>query len=152
MASIAPVSSNRCAEIVLTNVSFLILWSDSKSEDRKTRLVALKKLHAIFYQTTQGNEPVRVWLKTMPADDRRAIGNDIATVEFGWPVGMPNCRPLGGGLWEVRSHLPSGRIARVIFLLGTGRMVLLHGLIKKTQKTPEEDLDLARRRQKEVER
>ena len=77
-------------------------------------------------------------------------GQDIATVEYGWPVGMPACRSLGQGLWEVRSTLPGNRIARVIFCIAHGHMVLLHGFIKKTQKIPDEDLALARRRMKEI--
>ena len=99
-----------------------------------------------------GTEPVRDWLKALPQDDRRTVGFDIATAEFGWPVGMPLCRPLGGGLWEVRSSLTQGRIARVIFCASEGRMVLLHGFVKKTRTTPQPDLELARQRQKEVER
>ena len=107
---------------------------------------------ALFYQTAGGAEPVRYWLKQMAREDRRAIGADIATVEFGWPVGMPACRALGDGLWEVRSKLSGGRIARVIFCIDEGRMALLHGFIKKTQKTPKADLDLALKRKKEIER
>jgi phage-related protein len=87
----------------------------------------------------------------LPPDDRRKIGFDIRTLEFGWPVGMPLCRPLGGGLWEIRIDLPSNRTARVIFCIAQGRMVLLHSFIKKTQKTPQSDLELARKRQKEIE-
>jgi phage-related protein len=109
-----------------------------------------KRLPAAFYRTATGKEPVRDWLRTLPEEDRRLMGRDIATAEFGWPVGMPVCRPLGGGLWEVRSDLPGNRIARVIFCAADGRMVLLHGFIKKTQKTPQPDLDLARRRMKEI--
>lgn len=107
---------------------------------------------ALFYQTAGGAEPVRDWLKQMAREDRRVIGADIATVEFGWPIGMPTCRALGDGLWEVRSTLAGGRIARVIFCIGEGRMALLHGFIKKTQKTPKADLDLALKRKKEIER
>ena len=110
----------------------------------------LKKIHAFFFQTADGREPVREWLKELPKADRKEIGEDIATVEYGWPVGMPVCRPLGGGIWEVRSSLPSRRIARVLFGMHKGFMVLLHGFIKKTQKTPPEDLALARKRMKEV--
>jgi phage-related protein len=84
-------------------------------------------------------------------EDRREIGQDIATVEYGWPVGMPVCRPLGQGLWEVRSNLPDKRIVRVIFCVAQGQMVLLHGFIKKTQKIPGEALVLARKRMKEIE-
>jgi phage-related protein len=111
-----------------------------------------KKLPTRFYRSERGTEPVRDWLKELPAEDRRILGHDIALVELGWPVGMPLCRSLGGGLWEVRSDLPGGRIARVIFCTAQGRMVLLHGFVKKTQKTPQPDLEMARKRQKEVER
>ena len=87
----------------------------------------------------------------MPQEERREIGQDIATVEYGWPIGMPACRPLGQGLWEVRSNLAGNRTARVIFCIAQGHMVLLHGFVKKTQKTPDEDLALARKRMKEIE-
>ncbi|MDR3417848.1 MAG: type II toxin-antitoxin system RelE/ParE family toxin [Nevskia sp.] len=112
-------------------------------------MVDLKKVHAVFYRTASGAEPVRDWLKSLPAEERRIIGNDIATVEFGWPVGMPTCRPLGGGLWEVRSALPRNRIARVLFSVADGRMLLIHGFIKKTQKTSPEDIDLAQKRRRD---
>lgn len=110
----------------------------------------LKKLPAAFYRGASGAEPVRDWLKGLAEADRRIVGYDIGATEFGWPVGMPLCRPLGGGLWEVRSNLPHGRIARVIFCVSGGRMVLLHGFEKKAQKTPQPDLELARKRQKEI--
>lgn len=96
---------------------------------------------------------MRKWLKTLSREDKRIVGTDIATVEFGWPVGMPTCRALTSrrGLWEVRSTLTQNRIARVLFFVYQGQMVLLHGFIKKSQQTPAEELDLAVRRQKEVE-
>ncbi len=109
-------------------------------------------LPACFFQTADGAEPVRDWLKDMEREGRRVIGADIATVEFGWPIGMPTCRALGGGLWEVRSNLSGGRIARVIFCVIGERMVLLHGFLKTTRKTPKADLDLARKRKREIER
>ena len=85
-------------------------------------------------------------MKAMPAADRRLIGEDIKTVEFGWPVGMPVCRPIGDGLYEVRTNLAGNRIVRVFFYVDRiGRMVLLHGIIKKTRQTPDADLSLARR-------
>ena len=83
-------------------------------------------------------------------EDRKLVGRDIQKVEFGWPLGMPYCRSLGNGLWEVRSDLTDGKIARVVFSVVRERMVLLHGFIKKTQKTPAQDLRLALRRMKEV--
>lgn len=111
-----------------------------------------KRIPAQFYRTLQGSEPVREWLKELDPAARRIIGFDLKDVEFGWPVGMPLCRSLGRGLWEVRSNLPDGRIARVIFCVHEGRMVLLHGFIKKTQKTPPQEIELALRRKREVER
>ena len=110
----------------------------------------LREIQAVFYRTTGGTEPVLDWLRRLPPEDRRTIGTDLATVQFGWPIGMPLCRPLGGGLWEVRSTLPSRRIARVLFFVDGGRIGVVHGFIKKTQKTPEADLDIARKRMKEM--
>jgi len=100
-----------------------------------------------FFRTAAGGEPVRDWLKSLePVSDRTRIGMDIGLVEFGWPVGMPLCRPLKDSLFEVRSTLSSGRISRVIFCIDRkGRMVLLHGFIKKTQRTQDGDLELARK-------
>jgi phage-related protein len=111
----------------------------------------LKKLPASFYQLASGKEPVRDWLAALPKEDRMTIGLDIAMAEYGWPIGMPLCRSLGDGLWEIRSNLPSHKIARVIFCVVDKNMVLLHGFIKKTQKTPAEDLTLAKKRKKEIE-
>jgi phage-related protein len=110
----------------------------------------LTEIPVVFYRTSGGTEPVLDWLRSLPAEDRRIIGTDLATVQFGWPIGMPLCRPLGNGLWEVRSTLTSHRIARVLFFVDEGRIGLVHGFIKKTQKTPTDDLDLARRRMKEM--
>jgi phage-related protein len=109
----------------------------------------VKRLPAFFYQSPSGQEPVREWLKSLPADDRKTIGEDIKDVEFAWPIGMPLCRNLGDGLWEIRSDL-RGRIARVVFCVDRGRMVLLHGFVKKTQKTPPIDRALALKRMKDV--
>lgn len=110
----------------------------------------MKRLPATFYCLPSGREPVRDWLKALGGDDRKIIGEDIKDVEFAWPIGMPLCRPLGKGLWEVRSEITQGRIARVIFCIHDGRMVLLHGFIKKTQKTPAADIELATKRRKEI--
>ncbi len=95
--------------------------------------------------------PVREWLLSLDREDCRIIGEDIATVEFGYPIGMPVCRSLGNGLYEVRSDISGGRIARVIFVVKRGYMVLLHSFIKKTQKTPKQDIDLASKRARELE-
>jgi phage-related protein len=109
-----------------------------------------KKLPAKFYVNAGGRRPVREWFLELPEADRHAIGKDIQKVEFGWPIGRPHCAPLGKGLWEVRSSLSTDRIARVIFCIFGDHMILLHGFIKKTQKTPAADIDLATRRMKEV--
>ena len=94
---------------------------------------------------------MRDWIVSLDPDDRRVIGKDIQKVEFGWPIGMPYCRPLGRGLWEVRSDISSGRIARTLFCIMAGDMVLLHGFVKKTQKTAPQEINLALRRKKELE-
>jgi phage-related protein len=98
-----------------------------------------------FFRSASGDEPVREWLKSLPREERRIIGEDIKTVQFGWPLGMPLVRKLEKGLWEVRSRLPD-RIARVVFTTAEGRMILLHGFIKKSQKMSQGDLELARTR------
>jgi phage-related protein len=110
-----------------------------------------KKIAGRFYATAMGRKPVREWLLALPKEDRRIIGRDIQKIEFLWPIGMPYCRPLGRGLWEVRSDLRGGRIARVMFCILDGEMVLLHGFEKKTKKTPTRDIDLAHKRKQEIE-
>ena len=108
-----------------------------------------KRLPAVFYRSEAGTEPVRDWLKTLPRADRLSIGEDIKDVEFSWPIGMPLCRNLGQGVWEVRTELRD-RTARVLFCLFEEQMVLLHGFIKKTRKTPPADLDIARQRKRDL--
>lgn len=110
-----------------------------------------RKIPLVFYCSSAGAEPVLDWLKSLPADERKEIGRDLMRAQWRWPVGMPLCRSLGEGLWEVRSNLP-GRIARVLFCIHDGSIVALHGFIKKTQKTPRADLDLAKKRLKEITR
>jgi len=108
----------------------------------------LKRLPAYFFRLDSGREPVREWLRELDADDRKTIGEDVKDVEFSWPIGMPLVRSLGHDLWEVRSDLAHGRIARVIFCVEHGRMILLHAFVKKTQKTPQREIDLALRRKR----
>lgn len=108
------------------------------------------EIPVVFYRSPTGAEPVRDWLRGLPECDRRVIGADLALVQVGWPVGMPLCRPLSGGLWEVRSDLPSRRIARLLFFVHENRIGVVHGFIKKTQKTPPDDLELARKRMQEM--
>jgi len=115
-------------------------------------MMHFKKVQARFFATDSGEEPVRTWLKRLDPDDRKTIGKDIQKVEFGWPVGLPVCQSLGDGLWEVRSDISGGRISRVVFGFVEGTMVLLHGFIKKTQKTPRQDRELALNRLKALSR
>ena len=110
----------------------------------------LREIPVRFFRTAGGSEPVREWLQGLAKEDRRAIGLDLMRVRFGWPIGMPLMRSLKGGLWEVRSTLPSQTIARLIVCFHRNKIVALHGFIKKTQKTPREDIDLAMRRKAEV--
>jgi phage-related protein len=111
-----------------------------------------KRLPAAFWRSATGAEPVREWLRLLAKDDRYDIGTAIKTAEFGWPVGMPVCRPMGNGLWEVRAPLTKGRVARVLFCVHEGQLILLHGFMKKTQKTSKHDLDLARDRRRQIEK
>lgn len=106
------------------------------------------RLNAVFFRSKGGNEPVREWLKSLPKDQRKAIGDDVAYVQFKWPIGKPRVDHLRGAVWEVRSSL-GNRIARTLFAVEAGQMVLLHGFIKKTQQTSQDDIELAEKRFKE---
>ena len=112
---------------------------------------ATPSLGARFFKTDAGGEPVRDWLKDLSVIERKTIGEDIKTVQFGWPLGMPLVAHLNGGIWEVRTRL-STRIARVLFVLDGDTMILLHGFIKKEPKTPKPELDLAKERLKLLKR
>ena len=109
----------------------------------------LPVLRIRFFRKAEGREPVREWLKSLPADERKAIGDDLRTMQFGWPLGMPLVRNLESGIWEVRTRL-ANRVARVLFSTFEGEAVLLHGFIKKSQRTPLDELRLARRRKREL--
>jgi len=110
-----------------------------------------RKVPVVFYRTPSGGEVVRDWLRSLPEADRHTIGQELMRVQFHWPVGMPLCRALGSGLWEVRVTLPSRRIARLLFYAHAQALIVLSGFIEKSQKTPAEELALARRRMKEFE-
>lgn len=107
-----------------------------------------KQLPARFFELQSGRMPVREWLLGLTDDERKLIGDDIRAAEFGWPVGMPLCRPMKHykGLWEIRTNLPNSKISRVLFCTHGGEMILLHGFIKKTQKTPKSELEIAMKR------
>ena len=109
-----------------------------------------KKLQASFYALPSGRKPVREWILELDKEDRLIIGKDVQKAEFGWPIGLPSCRPMGGGIYEIRSSLTGNRIGRILFCIGKGEMVLLHGFVKKTQKTPQAELELALKRRKEI--
>ena len=109
----------------------------------------LPRLTVRFFRESTGSEPVRDWLKRLPVEEKREIGSDIKTVQFGWPIGMPVVDHIDGDVWEVRTRL-SMRIARVLFVLEGNVMVLLHGFIKKERKTPKADLDIAKQRLKKL--
>ena len=107
---------------------------------------------AVFFVTATGREPVRDWLKDLPEEDRKAIGGDIRALELGEPLALPLVKGFGDGLWEVRVRLSSRRIARVFFMLEGSEMVLLHGFIKKSQKTPDKEVKRARQRKRDWEK
>jgi phage-related protein len=102
-----------------------------------------------FYQASSGQEPVREWLKGLSIEDKKLIGEDIKTGQFGWPLGMPLVKKMEKDIWEIRTRLKD-RISRVLLTKHGSNLVLLHGFIKKTQKTPSKDLDLARKRLKQI--
>jgi phage-related protein len=110
-----------------------------------------QRLDAVFFRSESGSEPVREWLKSLPKDERKAIGENIAYVQFKWPIGKPRVDHLRGAVWEVRTSL-ANRIARTLFAVEGRQMVLLHGFIKKTQQTPNDDIKLAEKRFKEWQR
>jgi phage-related protein len=112
-------------------------------------VVPRKIVSVSFYKQENGKEPVREWLKSLKKEERRVIGEDIKMVQEGWPLGMPLVGHLGKGLWEVRSTL-SNAIVRILFVMREGRMVLVHGFIKKTQKIPLQDLEIGLKRAKEI--
>lgn len=111
--------------------------------------ISAKKLDICFFRSEGGREPVREWLLTLSKEERKIIGGDVLKVQYCWPIGKPLVDSLGHGLWEVRSRL-GDRIARVIFYVENGEMILLHGFIKKTQKTPQQEMDLALKRKKQL--
>lgn len=110
-----------------------------------------KRLQVRFYRSATGNEPVRAWLLGLSLENRKIVGSDLKTVEYGWPLGMPLCRQIRGNLWEVRCKLAGSKnIARVLFCTSDNQLVLLHGFVKKTQQTPNDDIDLALSRMREL--
>lgn len=111
---------------------------------------SLKRAMVHFYRADSGNEPVRKWLKKLSPEDRKIIGDDLQTLEFGWPIGMPLCRSISSrkGLWELRSNLTNGRIARLFFCVNNDFLIILHGFIKKTRKTPDMEIAIAVKRMK----
>ena len=134
--------------------SLHILWymyyKRYKKNTRMTEEPTPQKIPLIFFRSGKGTEPVREWLKELPEAERQAIGKDLLRAQWRWPVGMPLCRPMGDGLWEIRTDLPTKRTARVMLCLYREHLVALHGFIKKTRATQDEDLALARKRQKEL--
>ena len=106
-------------------------------------------LRVIFYRSENGTEPVREWLKELRRENRKTVGEDIKTAQFGWPLGMPLIRKMEKGLWEVRSNIRDG-IARTFFTIEEDTMVLLHGFVKKSQETPPNELHTARRRLRNI--
>lgn len=167
-AKFATIGDRDCADAILQNFRQKLCFrtEDQATLDYFNRLICkaapflvllimrkiLKHLAVYFFKTDGGTEPVRDWLKALSPADRKTMGDDIKTVQFGWPLGMPLVRSLGQGLWEVRSTLTGGKIARVFFFMANNAMVLVNGFIKKTQKAPQAEIDLALQRKKQYER
>lgn len=102
-------------------------------------------LNVVFFRTITGKEPVREWLLSLSQEQKKAIGTEIKVVQYGWPLGMPVVRKMSADLWELRVNIPDG-IARVLFTVDNNLMILLHGFIKKSQKTPDNELKTAQNR------
>ncbi len=111
---------------------------------------APQKIPLIFFRSSTGVEPVRDWLKALPEAERHMIGRDLLRAQWRWPAGMPLCRPMGNALWEIRTDFPTRRTARVLLCVYREHLVALHGFIKKSRATPDQDLALARKRQSEL--
>jgi phage-related protein len=128
-------------------LSEYLLWYTS----RVVKEQPPRKIPLVFFRTSSGSEPVREWLKRLDESDRRAIGQDLLRAQWRWPVAMPLCRAMGSGLWEVRTTLAGNRASRVLMCVCENHLVALHGFIKKTRATPDNDLALAKKRQTELE-
>lgn len=111
-----------------------------------------KRVPLAFFRTAADGEPVREWLQDLSKEERKKLGEGLKELEYGWPIGMPLCRPMGKGLHELRVSLESKREARVLFVVKDEQLIALHGFVKKSKKTPKADLDLARQRQRELEK
>ncbi len=113
-------------------------------------IARLQPIPVAFWRSASDREPVREWLRALDKGDRTVIGDDLRTLQFGWPIGMPLVRKLVDHVWELRSSLPSRREARVLFTANEDQIVVLSGFIKKSQKTPGAEIELARKRLKEL--
>jgi phage-related protein len=102
-------------------------------------------LRAAFFETENGNQPVRDFILELAREDRKEIGSDIFTVQKGFPLGLPLVEKLDADLWELRSHISYG-ICRIFFTIHQNTMVLLHGFVKKSQKIPSKEMKTAKGR------
>lgn len=128
-----------------------VIKKDMANRTKNGTLKTIPKLQVFFYRSSLGNEPVKVWIKSLGLEERKTIGEEIKLVQLGWPIGMPLVRSLRVGLWEIRIRLVN-RIARVVFVVFEDNIVLLHGFIKKQQETPKADLQLAVKRLKSLQK
>lgn len=113
-------------------------------------MARLEAMPLAFWRSVSGREPAREWLRQMDKRDRAVIGANLRTVQFGWPIGMPLVRKLGADIWEVRSSLPGNREARLLFAANDDQIVVLHAFIKKSQRTPPREIELAHKRLREM--
>jgi len=117
----------------------------------RTAVIArVQPIPVAFWRSATGREPVREWLRSLDKADRGVIGDDLRMLQFGWPIGMPLVRKLVDRIWELRSSLPGNREARLLFTASAMQIVILSGFIKKTQRTPDVEIKLARKRLKEL--
>ena len=107
-----------------------------------------KRFDVVFFQTGNGKQPAREFIKELRKEDQREIGADIRVVQENFPIGLPLVKKLKPELWEIRSTIKNG-ISRVFFTFRNEKMILLHAIVKKTQKTPVQDIGIAIDRLKE---
>jgi phage-related protein len=108
----------------------------------------IKGFDVVFFETESGKQPVREFIKQLSKEDQKEVGADIRVVQDSFPIGLPLVRKLKPELWEIRSFIKNG-ISRIFFTFFDKKIIFLHAFVKKMQKTPLKEIDVAIKRLKE---